>query len=62
MAEAGPRVATYRGVAPEVVIGFARKTSGLTIGADYWHGETIVLGIRGPVQVDSATTRLAWRR
>jgi hypothetical protein len=27
---------------------------------DYWHGETIVLGIPGPVQVQSGTTKVTW--
>jgi len=27
---------------------------------DYWHGDTIVLGVAGPVDVDSGTARLSW--
>ena len=27
---------------------------------DYWHGETIILGIPGPVAVDSGALRIAW--
>ena len=59
--QAGPRVATYRGVAPEVAATIARTTPRLTVGLDYWHGEAIVLGIHGPVGVNSATARAMWR-
>ncbi len=58
--QAGPRVSSYRGLAPEVVAGFFRDTNRLDVGLDYWHGETIVLGIRGPVAVNSGTARLTW--
>ncbi len=27
---------------------------------DYWHGETLILGIHGPVAVDTASARLVW--
>jgi hypothetical protein len=58
--QAGPRISSYRGIAPEIVAGIFRDTNRLDIGIDYWHGETIVLGIRGPVAVDSGTARLTW--
>jgi hypothetical protein len=32
----------------------------MRLSLDYWHGETIVLGIRGPVRVDSGTARVTW--
>ena len=56
---AGPRVASYRsGVKPEVSAALRRDTTKVDIRADYWHGETIVLGIEGPVAVDSAAFRI----
>jgi len=58
--QGGPRVSSYRGIAPEVVAGFFRDTNRLDVGVDYWHGETIVLGIQGPVAVNSGTARLTW--
>ncbi|HXH26177.1 MAG TPA: hypothetical protein VNI78_13075 [Vicinamibacterales bacterium] len=59
-AQAGPRATSYRGLAPEGAVGYSRATPYLRVNLDYWHGETIVLGIRGPVSVDSATARIAW--
>jgi len=58
---AGPRVTSYRsGVEPEVSTSFARVTNHIDMALDYWHGETIILGIPGPVAVDSATARAMW--
>lgn len=57
---AGPKITSYRGFAPEVSAGFGRTTNRIRLALDYWHGETIVLGVRGPVRVDSATTRVTW--
>ena len=57
---AGPRLSFDRGLAAEIVAGFSRNTNRLRIATDYWHGETIILGIRGPVAVDSATAKLVW--
>jgi hypothetical protein len=58
---AGPRVTSYRsGVKPEVSTGLLRATPRINLALDYWHGETIILGIPGPVAVDSGTVRLSW--
>lgn len=57
---AGPKVTSYDGVVPEVSTTFVRATDSSRVAFDYWHGETIVLGIRGPVKVDSGTTRFTW--
>jgi hypothetical protein len=55
---AGPRVTSYHsGVKPEVSTSLARVTNRLDGALDYWHGETIILGIPGPVAVDSGTAR-----
>jgi hypothetical protein len=58
--QAGPRVSTYRGLAAEVLAGFTRATRLLNMAFDYWHGETIVLGINGPVQIDNGTATFTW--
>lgn len=58
---AGPRLTSYRsGVKPEVSASFRRDTNRIDLRADYWHGETIILGIPGPVAVDSGSLRIAW--
>jgi hypothetical protein len=58
--QAGPRMSPDQGPNAEIVAGFARSTNRSRIAMDYWHGETIILGIRGPVPVDSATAKLIW--
>jgi hypothetical protein len=57
---AGPKFTTYRGLTPEVSAAFLRDTPRVRVALDYWHGETIVLGIRGPVAVDGVTSRVTW--
>ena len=57
---AGPRVTSYRsGLKPEVSASLRRDTNRIDLAADYWHGETIILGIPGPVAVDSGALRIA---
>ncbi len=58
--QAGPRVSSYRGLEPEVSAGVTRATPRLKVGADYSHGETIVLGIRGPVTFNGGGARVTW--
>jgi hypothetical protein len=58
---AGPRVSSYQsGVKPELSASLRRDTNRFDVRADYWHGETIILGIEGPVAVDSGSLRIAW--
>jgi hypothetical protein len=57
---AGPKVTSYGGLTPEANAAFARSTNRIRLAVDYWHGETIVLGIQGPVRADSVTTRSTW--
>jgi len=57
---AGPKTTSYNGLDVEIAGGLARATPRLRTAVDYWHGETIVLGIGGPIAVDSVSTRLAW--
>ena len=56
----GPKATSYRGLTPEVNVAFTRATNRMRLATDYWHGETIVLGIHGPVRVDSGTARVTW--
>jgi len=57
--QAGPRRSARGGAAPEVVAAFARKGTHLVgFGLDYWRGESITLGVIGPVEVNSATAQV----
>jgi hypothetical protein len=60
--QAGPRYTTARStVAPEVVVSFGRKAPNImNYGMDYWRGESIILGVLGPVEVHSGTGRVSW--
>ena len=60
MVQGGPRISSYGSRMPEVLTTFAKQTRLTKIGLDYWQGETIVLGIRGPVQLQSSTAKMAW--
>ena len=45
----------------EIVAAFARKGTHLVgFGLDYWRGESITLGVIGPVEVNSATAQVSW--
>ena len=57
---AGPKVKTYGGTDAEASASFTRTTPRSRLAYDYWHGETIVLGVTGPVTVDSGTSRMSW--
>jgi hypothetical protein len=59
--QAGPRYSTARdGIVPEIAAGFGRKAPNVVnYGVDYWRGETIVLGVLGPVEVNSGTARFS---
>ncbi len=56
--QAGPRWTSYRGLVPEVAVSLARDGRTVKAGVDYSHGETIILGVSGPVQVDTGSARL----
>jgi hypothetical protein len=56
--QAGPRHTTYRGVVPEVSVSLGRDGRTVKAGLDYSHGETIILGVPGPVQIDTGSARL----
>jgi hypothetical protein len=57
---AGPKVTSYGGLTSEASAAFARATNRIKLAVDYWHGETIILGVIGPVRADSITTRSTW--
>ena len=56
--QAGPRWTTYRGIVPEVSLSLGRDGHHVKTGFDYSHGETIILGVPGPVQIDTGAARL----
>ena len=59
---AGPRYSQARDrIVPEIVFAVGRKApSVMNYGFDYWRGESIILGVLGPVEVNSATGRVSW--
>ena len=58
--QAGPRVSSYSGLSSEVSGTFMRLTRRLQLALNYWHGETIILGIPGPVRMDGGMARVTW--
>ncbi len=60
--QAGPRYTQARdSVVPEIVIAVGRKAANIVnYGLDYWRGESIILGVLGPVEVHSATGKISW--
>ena len=58
--EAGPRMTSERGLRAEVMGALLRRTPRTRLRLDYWRGETIVLGIPGPVEIQSGTTNVSW--
>jgi hypothetical protein len=60
--QAGPRYTSARDtIAPEIVVSYGRKAPNIiNYGADYWRGESIILGVLGPVEVNSATAQVTW--
>jgi hypothetical protein len=57
---AGPKARIDRRWNYESSASLARLTPRVNLALDYWHGETIVLGVIGPVAVDSVTSRISW--
>jgi hypothetical protein len=60
--QAGPRYSQARGsILPEIVFAVGRKAATvMNWGFDYWRGESIILGVLGPVEVNSATGKVSW--
>jgi hypothetical protein len=59
--QAGPRVSSYGNRKPEVVANLSRQIRAGRFGLDYWQGETIIMGIRGPVDIHSFSFKSSWR-
>jgi len=58
--QGGPRRASSSRLEPEVVASLGRRAPGLIAYAiNYWRGESIILGVLGPVEVTSATGRFS---
>jgi hypothetical protein len=58
--QGGPRRSSATGMQPEVVASFLRrKPNVVAYSVDVWRGESIILGVLGPVEVASATGRLS---
>ena len=58
--QVGPRFSSYSGPSSEVLATLLRRTPHQRFLVDYWHGETIVLGVPGPVGIHSGTARTSW--
>jgi|SRR5688572_4604402 hypothetical protein len=58
--QAGPRVRSYAAVTSEMSAALIRRTPRTRFLTDYWHGETIVLGIPGPVAIHSGSAKMSW--
>jgi hypothetical protein len=58
--EAGPRFTSHGDPTAEVLAALLRRTPRTRFLLDYWRGETIVLGIQGPVEIHSGSTKMNW--
>ena len=58
---AGPRLSSRQTLEPDISATFARRqANGIGYAIDVWRGESIILGVTGPVEVLSATSGLTW--
>jgi hypothetical protein len=58
--QGGPRVSSYGNNKPELLANFSRQMRAGRFGLDYWQGETIIMGIRGPVDIHSFSLKSSW--
>jgi len=60
--QGGPRYSSARdAVLPEIVLALGRKAATIVnYGFDYWRGESIILGVLGPVEIHSGTAHITW--
>jgi hypothetical protein len=58
--QGGPRVSSYGNNKPELLANFSKQVRIGRFGLDYWQGETIIMGIRGPVDIQSFSMKSAW--
>lgn len=58
---AGPRLSSRGTLEPDITATFARhETNSIGYSVDLWRGESIILGVLGPVEVLSTTAGMAW--
>lgn len=58
--QGGPRLDWDKSVSPELLGSLYRNGGDVRYAFDFWRGQTIVLGILGPVDVNSTTARISW--
>lgn len=58
--QGGPRASSYGNTRPELLANFSKQHRVGRVGLDYWQGETIIMGIRGPVDIQSFSLKSAW--
>jgi hypothetical protein len=58
--QGGPRVTSYGRSKPELLANLSRQLRVGKLGLDYWQGETIIMGIRGPVDIRSFSLKSSW--
>src|SRR5688572_19694048 len=58
--QGGPRSSSYGNRKPEVLANFSKQLRAGRFGLDYWQGETIIMGIRGPVDIQSFSMKSSW--
>lgn len=58
--QGGPRRDEDGHITPEILASLTRTDGSIRYGFDFWRGQTIVLGIKGPVDINSATARVTW--
>jgi len=58
---AGPRLSSRGTLEPDITATFARReVNGIGYSVDIWRGESIILGVLGPVEVLSTTAGVTW--
>jgi hypothetical protein len=58
---AGPRLSSRGTLAAEITASLVRRAPGYAgYMLDYWRGESIILGVLGPVEVEAASARASW--
>jgi hypothetical protein len=58
---AGPRLSSRGTLEPDITATFARReTNSIGYSVDIWRGESIILGVLGPVEILSTTTGVTW--
>jgi hypothetical protein len=58
--QGGPRSSSYGNSKPELLANFSKQLRAGRFGLDYWQGETIIMGIRGPVDIQSFSMKSSW--